>query len=264
MPSIRDAFNNAAVNYNKHALIQKEVAFRTDQKFDLIRPNNQTILDLGSGTGLLTDRILSRFPKSQIIIIDFAYNALLKNKAKTKICADTNKLPIKDNSVDIIVSSLMMQWCTDLNKFFVECFRVLKSDGLILFSTFGPDTLKELKKSWSVVDNKDHVNKFIDMHDIGDQLLNNGFQDPVMEMEKLVVNYETVVELLRDIKGIGAQTVIHRSKSLTGKSMFNGMVEMYESYRKDGKIPATYEVVYGHAWKKTDSLEKISINYEDL
>ena len=102
------------------------------------------------------------------------------------------------------------------------------------------------------------------MHDIGDQLLNNGFQDPVMEMEKLVVNYETVVELLRDIKGIGAQTVIHRSKSLTGKSMFNGMVEMYESYRKDGKIPATYEVVYGHAWKKTDSLEKISINYEDL
>ena len=80
MPSIRDAFNNAAVNYNKHALIQKEVAFRTDQKFDLIRPNHKTILDLGSGTGLLTDRILSRFPKSQIIIIDFAYNALLKNK----------------------------------------------------------------------------------------------------------------------------------------------------------------------------------------
>ena len=109
-------------------------------------------------------------------------------------------LPLADNSVDMVVSSLMMQWCPDLNQLFSEIHRVLKDDGLILFSTFGPDTLKELKKSWSVVDNETHVNTFTDMHDIGDQLLKTGFQSPVMEMESITLTYQTVTDLLRDSK----------------------------------------------------------------
>ncbi len=160
----------------------------------------------------------------------------------------------------MIVSNLMMQWCPDLNTLFSECFRVLKNDGLVLFSTFGPDTLKELKKSWAVVDDTTHVNTFTDMHDIGDQMLQNGFQSPVMEMETLTLTYQTVTDLLRDLKAIGAQTVDSRSKSLTGKDKFQLMIKMYESYRKDGKLPATYEVIYGHAWKKTNNLGGIEIN----
>ena len=201
-----------------------------------------------------------RFVDSQIICLDFAQNSLKHNPANYKICANASHLPLADNSVDIVVSSLMMQWCPDLNQLFSEIHRVLKNDGLILFSTFGPDTLKELKKSWSVVDNKTHVNTFIDMHDIGDQLLQNGFQSPVMEMEHLTLTYQTVTDLLRDLKAIGAQSVGNRSKSLTGKDKFKLMVEMYESFRKDGKLPATYEVVYGHAWRRTSEIGTINLS----
>jgi malonyl-CoA O-methyltransferase len=169
-------------------------------------------------------------------------------------------LPLADNSVDIIISSLMMQWCPDLKQLFSECHRVLKNDGLILFSTFGPDTLKELKKSWSVVDSEVHVNTFADMHDIGDQMLGAGFQSPVMEMETLILTYETVIDLLKDLKAIGAQTVNTRSKALMGKDKFKLMTQMYESYRIEGKLPASYEVVYGHAWKRTSSLGVIEID----
>jgi malonyl-CoA O-methyltransferase len=159
----------------------------------------------------------------------------------------------------MVISSLMMQWCPDLKQLFSEIHRVLKNDGLILFSTFGPDTLKELKKSWSVVDSDTHVNTFTDMHDIGDQMLGAGFQSPVMEMETLTLTYQTVTDLLRDLKAIGAQTVNTRSKSLMGKDKFQLMIKMYESYRKDGKLPATYEVIYGHAWKRINKLGNIKI-----
>jgi malonyl-CoA O-methyltransferase len=160
----------------------------------------------------------------------------------------------------MVISSLMMQWCPDLKQLFSEIHRVLKNDGLILFSTFGPDTLKELKNSWSVVDSEAHVNTFTDMHDIGDQMLDCGFQSPVMEMETLTLTYQTVTDLLRDLKAIGAQTVSTRSKSLMGKDKFQLMIKMYESYRKDGKLPATYEVIYGHAWKNQKKLGGIDIS----
>jgi malonyl-CoA O-methyltransferase len=260
MSSVRTTFNNASKKYNEHALVQKEIATRTNNKLDFINPNEETIIDLGAGTGLLSEKLIRRFPESKVICIDFAYNSLKSNKGPIKVCADANNLPIQHNSVDIIISSLMMQWCPNLNNLFEECYRVLKNDGLFLFSTFGPDTLKELKKSWSIVDNKAHVNTFTDMHDIGDKILNNGFQNPVMEMEMLAVQYDTVIDLLHDIKGIGAQTVTGRSKSLTGKNKFNAMIEMYESYRVDTTIPATYEVIYGHAWKKTNTLGPILVN----
>ncbi|MFP6776118.1 MAG: malonyl-ACP O-methyltransferase BioC [PS1 clade bacterium] len=260
MPSVRDTFNKSANRYNRHALVQSEIAERTEQKLDYITPNTGTILDLGSGTGLMTEKIVSRFPESRIICLDFAQKSLIKNNSSLKICADANKIPLADNSIDIVVSNLMMQWCTDLDNVFKECYRVLNSDGLFLFSTFGPDTLKELKKSWSVVDDKVHVNTFTDMHDIGDILLDNYFQSPVMEMDTLKIQYQTVIDLLRDLKGIGAQTVVERSKSLTGKDKFNAMIKMYETYRMENKIPATYEVIYGHAWKKSNSLGAIEVN----
>jgi malonyl-CoA O-methyltransferase len=259
MSSVMNAFNKASKNYNKHALVQNEIAARTNQKLDFINPNTETIVDLGAGTGLLSSKITQRFPESNIICIDFAHQSLANNEAPLKVCADANKIPLIDNSADIIISSLMMQWCPNLDALFTECFRVLKNDGLLLFSTFGPDTLKELKKSWSVVDNKVHVNTFTDMHDIGDQMLQNGFQNPVMEMDTLIIKYHSVLDLLRDLKGIGAQTVTNRSKSLTGKNNFNTMIQMYESFRKDEKLPATYEVIYGHAWKKSNPLGAISI-----
>lgn len=260
MSSVRSAFNKASNNYDDHAFLQKEVASRLDEKLNVITTHSNIILDLGAGTGLLSDNLKRRFPNSKIIALDFAQNSLKNNQTANKICANANHLPLADNSADIVISSLMMQWCPDLKQLFAEIHRVLKNDGLILFSTFGPDTLKELKKSWSVVDNETHVNTFADMHDIGDQMLGAGFQSPVMEMETLTLTYQTVTDLLRDLKAIGAQTVSTRSKSLMGKDKFQLMIKMYESYRQDGKLPATYEVIYGHAWKRMSTIGKIDIN----
>ncbi|SMN10807.1 Biotin synthesis protein BioC [uncultured Candidatus Thioglobus sp.] len=259
MSQIRLAFNKASARYNENALLQKEIALRLDSKLEVIAGHSETILDLGAGTGLLSQPLIKRFPKSQLICLDFAQESLKTNPSVNKLCADANHLPLADNSVDMIVSNLMMQWCSDLGQLFSECHRVLKNEGLLLFSTFGPDTLKELKKSWSVVDNNTHVNTFTDMHDIGDQMLQNGFQSPVMEMETLTLTYETVTDLLKDLKSIGAQTVETRSKSLTGKNTFQSMIKMYESYRKDGKLPASYEVIYGHAWKRVSEVGALPI-----
>lgn len=260
MSSIRKAFNKASHNYDDHAFLQKEIATRLDTKLNVISSSSETILDLGAGTGLLSKQLIQRFPNSKIIALDFAQNSLSNNQAIHKVCADSHYLPFADNSIDMVVSSLMMQWCPDLKQLFSEIHRVLKNDGLILFSTFGPDTLKELKKSWSVVDDKAHVNTFTDMHDIGDQMLAAGFQSPVMEMETLTLTYQKATDLLRDLKAIGAQSVNNRSKSLTGKDKFQQMIQMYEAYRQDGKLPATYEVIYGHAWKKISNIGKIDIS----
>jgi malonyl-CoA O-methyltransferase len=260
MSSVRSAFNKASGQYDEHAFLQKEIATRLDAKLDVISGESSVILDLGAGTGLLSKQLSKRFPDSQLICLDFAQASLNYNPSSNKICADAYQLPLADNSVDMVISSLMMQWCPDLKQLFSEIHRVLKNNGLILFSTFGPDTLKELKKSWLVVDSDTHVNTFTDMHDIGDQMLGAGFQSPVMEMETLTLTYQTVMDLLRDLKAIGAQTVSTRSKSLMGKNKFQLMIKMYESYRKDGKLPATYEVIYGHAWKRQNELGKIQIN----
>ena len=259
MSKIRSTFNSAASNYDDNAFLQSEIANRLAEKLKVISIKTQTIIDLGSGTGLLSNKTAEIFPNANLICVDFAQQSLLKNSQNLKVCANAYELPFASNSVDFIVSNLMMQWCPDLKALFNECFRVLKPEGLILFTTFGPDTLKELKRSWSAVDSSAHVNDFIDMHDIGDQMLQSGFQSPIMEMENITLTYEKVLDLMHDLKSIGAQNVGSRSKALTGKTKFKKMIEMYESYRSDGKLPATYEVIYGHAWKNENKLGAISL-----
>ena len=259
MSKIRSTFNDAASNYDDNAFLQSEIANRLAEKLKVISIKPQTIIDLGSGTGLLSNKTAEIFPNANLICVDFAQHSLLENPQNLKVCANAYELPFASNSVDFIVSNLMMQWCPDLKALFNECFRVLKPEGLILFTTFGPDTLKELKRSWSAVDSSAHVNDFIDMHDIGDQMLQSGFQSPIMEMENITLTYEKVLDLMHDLKSIGAQNVGSRSKALTGKTKFKKMIEMYESYRSDGKLPATYEVIYGHAWKNENKLGAISL-----
>ncbi len=259
MSKIRNTFNSSSSSYNDNAFLQNEIAGRLAEKLKVISIKPKTIIDLGSGTGLLSEKTAKIFPNSNLICVDFAQQSLLTNSQNLKVCADAYNLPFSSNSIDFIVSNLMMQWCPDLKTLLNECFRVLKPQGLILFTTFGPDTLKELKRSWSVVDSSSHVNDFIDMHDIGDQMLQSGFQSPIMEMENITLTYEKVLDLMHDLKSIGAQNVGNRSKALTGKTKFNKMIEMYESYRSDGKLPATYEVIYGHAWKNEKKLGAISL-----
>jgi malonyl-CoA O-methyltransferase len=164
-------------------------------------------------------------------------------------CADAARLPLPDGSVDLIISSLTFQWCEDLVGVLKECRRVLKSGGLLLFSTLGPDTLKELRSAFASIDSAPHVNRFIDMHIVGDALIQAGFASPVLEREDLTVTYPDVLALMRDLKGIGARNNDDtRPRHLSGRDTLKKLTQAYERYRSNNALPATYELVFGHGW----------------
>ncbi len=273
MFSIRNAFNKAAVTYNQSAVLQREICARLAQHLDLIRLcDTKYIIDLGAGTGISTKYLRNYFSHSRIFALDIAEKMLGINKRQNKntfgICADAHYLPFPDNSIDVIFSNLMLQWCIDTKVVFRECARVLINGGLFIFSSFGVDTLCELKKSWARVDHeKMHVNTFLDMHTIGDMLVGSGLTQPVMETEYIKLTYHKVSDLIHDLKAIGAHVItdgkiIKKQNTLTGKHKFQKMLNHYELFRHAGKLPATYEVIYGHAWntKKSEGGIKLDNN----
>jgi malonyl-CoA O-methyltransferase len=182
---------------------------------------------------------------------------------KLLLCGDAEHLPLASESIDLLISSLTIQWCNDLQQTFAEFRRVLKPGGLLMFTTFGPDTLKELRQSWASVDQQGHVSSFLDMHDIGDTLLSAGMAEPVMDVEHFTLTYPDVVSIVRDLKDIGATNALQqRTRGLTGKQAYKAMQQAYESLRVNGTLPASYEVIYGHAWKGQGRRESILAQHE--
>ena len=257
---MRQAFERAATHYDGAAILQREIGQRLLERLDYIRLQPLRILDVGAGTGLCLPGLQQRYPKAQIISLDIAIAMLQQARSKLSswrrlkrrdqfIGGDAEQLPFANASFDFLFSSLAVQWCGDLPRTLTEFRRVLRPGGLLLFATFGPDTLKELRSCWAQVDNHSHVNQFIDMHDIGDMLVQARFAEPVMDIEMLTLTYQEVTTLMRDLKDIGAHNVTRaRPRGLTGKARLHGVIEAYEQYRTDGFLPASYEVVYGHAW----------------
>ncbi|SEO91225.1 malonyl-ACP O-methyltransferase BioC [Aquisalimonas asiatica] len=255
--AIRRAFDAAAETYDAAAVLQHEVGRRMLDRLDFIRLQPQRILDIGAGTGHATAALRKRYRKANVVAFDLSTAMLAHSRRHGSwlrpvpaVCGDAEALPFADRSVDLIFSSATFQWCADLDRLFEECQRVLRPDGLLMFSTFGPDTLKELRESWSDADGYRHVNRFVDMHDIGDALVSARFADPVMDMEYFNMTYASAGDLMRDLKAIGAQTVTGgRVPGLTGRARLQRMVDAYDRYRdSDGRLPATWEIVYGHAW----------------
>ena len=258
--AMRSAFEKAAISYDAAAVLQREVANRLVERMSLMAMKPISILDAGSGTGFVSQLIAARFPKAKITALDLAFNMLKQAKSKHSfkqrwnkqfryVNAEVESLPFADASVELIISGLTLQWCQDLPKVFKEFRRVLAPGGLLLFSSFGPDTLKELRHSWAEVDDVPHVNAFADMHDVGDALMQSGFADPVMDMEMLTVTYKDVKTVMSDLKQIGAHNVMQgRSHNITGKNKLQKMIEAYEQFRADGLLPVSHEIVYGHAW----------------
>lgn len=258
--AMRAAFEKAATSYDAVAVLQQEVADRLVERMDLVAMKPISILDAGTGTGFVSKLLAERYPKAKITALDLAFNMLKQAKGKrtfkqrwnkqfTYVNAEVENLPFADASVELIISGLTLQWCQDLPKVFAEFKRVLAPGGLLMFSSFGPDTLKELRQSWAAVDELAHVNAFADLHDVGDALVQSGFADPVMDMEMLTVTYKDVKTVMRDLKQIGAHNVMQgRSHNITGKDKLQKMMQAYEQFRVDGLLPVTHEVVYGHAW----------------
>lgn len=253
---IQKHFDAKADFYESSAVLQREVCDRMLERLHLVKMQPERIIDVGAGTGWGVQGLMRHYRSAQVIALDLSVAMLHKSKAKGSwlrkpklICGDAESMAIADNSVDIIFSSLMLQWC-DEKKVFAEFYRILKPGGLLMFSSFGPDTLKELRHSWKQVDDKIHVNDFVDMHDLGDALLMSGFAEPVMDMDIMTLTYQDAKSVMMDLKNIGANTPMKNSNhGLITPRKLQRVLDAYESFRVEGVVPATYEVVYGHAWK---------------
>lgn len=283
--NIKNAFNKAAGTYNKNAVLQYEVGQRLIERLDFFSIEPQTILDLGMGTGAVTTLVQSKYPDAHIVGLDFAENMLREFKARsdhnnnsqnvTLLCADINKIPLADKSIDLIFSNFTMQWCESITSLFKECHRVLKTNGILIFTVPGPETLVELRYALDNIDPEhSHVNNFIDMHDLGDILVQTKFAHPVMDNDHFTLTYSSVQNLLKDIKAVGANTKLttNSRKTLFSKGKLQQLNAEFEKYKQaDGKFPLTYEVVYGHAFKLTKppkvkhpELSEISVPIEKI
>jgi malonyl-CoA O-methyltransferase len=255
--TVRRHFERAADTYDAAAVLQKEVARRLLERLDYIKIQPKRVLDIGSGTGFVTADVLKRYPKAQVLSLDIAHSMAKKSqqcgrwlRKSNAICADAEQLPIKNDSIDLILSSLMLQWSNDLAGTFQGFHATLAPNGLLLFASFGPDTLKEIRQSWASVDHLPHTSDFADMHEIGDSLLQAGFIDPVTDMEMITMTYANVRQLMRDIKQIGASnSQSERQKGLMGKQKLKAFEQAYQQFKTaDGLYPASWEIIYGHAW----------------
>jgi malonyl-CoA O-methyltransferase len=255
---VRDSFSRAAASYDAAAVLQAQVRNELLDRLDLVKLEPAVVVDLGAGTGHATLELKRRYRGSRVVAADLAEGMLREaGRRQTllrrfdRVGADAAALPFRDGSVDLIFSSLMLQWCPDPDAVLRECRRVLKPGGLLTFTTLGPDTLVELRRAWLAADaSHPHVNTFLDMHDLGDALVRAGLAEPVMDVERCTLTYDEVRGLMRDLKAIGAHNAAtDRPKGLTGKRTLGRMIEAYETFRRaDGRLPATYEVVFGQAW----------------
>lgn len=261
---VRRRFNRVAATYDAAADIEREVGRRLLERLECVTIAPGRIVDLGCGPGTASDALGARYPDAQLLSIDSAEAMLaaarqrgrlrwlllpfLRQRGPQRICADAAALPLPADSSQFVWSSLLLPWIDDPQAVFREVHRVLAVEGLFMFATFGPDTLKELRASF--VDGAVHTQRFVDMHDLGDMLVGCGFADPVMEMEIVTVTYPDVDALLRDLRASGAGCAMaDRRRGLTGRGAWQQMRERYAALARDGRLPATLEVVYGHAWK---------------
>jgi malonyl-CoA O-methyltransferase len=256
---VRHAFDRAAPGYDQVAGLQQEMAGRLLDRLEYIRITPRRVLDVGCGTGWMTGRLLQRYSRARVMGVDFAPGMLRQARLRGSwwrplqgICATAERLPLADRSIDLLVSNAMLQWCVDPVPVFAEWMRVLRPGGLLLFTTFGTGTLRELAQAWAQVDDHPHVSQFVDMHDLGDALLTTGWQDPVMDVDRFELNYPQVTDLMRELKSLGAGNALsNRHRGLTGKGRLQALRDAYDAYRGPAGLPASYEVVYGHAWAPT-------------
>ena len=254
---VRSSFGLAAADYDRVAVLQREVGTRLLERLELIKAAPRDVLDLGSGTGYIARALTARYRRARVVAVDIAAPMLTEARRRSGwwrrrpqlVCGDMECLPFADGSVDMILSNLALQWCNDLDATFAGFRRILRPGGVLLFTSFGPDTLLELRASWAAVDRFSHVNRFLDMHDVGDALVRTGLAEPVLDVERSTLTYPDVDGLVRDLKTLGAHNVTAgRPRGLTGPGRWQRMRERYEAFRTEGLLPATYEVVYGHAW----------------
>ena len=247
---LRRRFDRAAACYDQFAGVQREITLRLLERLDLVQVDPGCVVDLGAGTGDGATQLGQRYPRAQIIAVDFSH-AMLKQGQKdgsagTSVAADAFQLPFAPGTVDLVFSSSTLQWCLPLAEVLQEISRVLRPGGLLMFSTYGPDTLNELQAAQRAAGMEGGVNEFSDMHPIGDLLLEEGYQDPVLDVERLDASYASVRDLVRELKGIGSSRIESPAAQPCTRDQWQALAEAYP-VDDQGRVHATYEAIFGHA-----------------
>ncbi len=268
---LRRRFERAAATCDDADVLAREVARRMDERLDYIRLAPRRILDLGCGTGADLPRLGARFPDATVLAADYApamvaraaariappaaraglLKRLLGKPAATPphVVADARSLPFARASLGLVWSNLMLPAEDDPLPVLQEIHRTLEVGGLLMFSTLGPDSLRELRAALPQSAGE-RVHRFIDMHDLGDALIKAGFSDPVMDMEMLTLTYTELDGLLHDLRATGASNAARgRPRGLSGRRGWAAARAAYEALRQSGRLPATFEIIQGHAWK---------------
>jgi malonyl-CoA O-methyltransferase len=269
---VRRAFSRSAGSYDAAAQLQHVVEARLLESLDYLddpalqRAPPQRVLDLGCGTGRASAAMQKRWPKAQVVSLDLALPMLQQARDASKravgwltspfarkpmqVCADARALPLAESSVDVLFSNLCLQWVEDLDAVFAGFRRVLKPDGLLLISSFGPETLWELREAFAQADSAPHVSPFADIAAFGDALVRAGFRQPVLDRELDTTRYHDLPALMRELRAIGATNALaSRRHTLTGRARFTAAARAYETMRgADGLLPASWETISAMAW----------------
>lgn len=253
--AVRRSFDAASGGYDAHAVLQARVRDQLLERITEDGAEPRIIVDAGAGTGHASRALQHRFTGATVVALDLAEGMLRVARRQqgwrqrfVRVCADLERLPLANSTADLAFCNLTLQWLTEPDRALAELARVLRPGGWLHFTTFGPGTLAELRAAWATVDGHTHVNRFIDMHDLGEALTRNGFADPVLDVEYFTLTYESVGALMRDLKAVGAHNVTSgRPRGLTGRHRLTRLAAGYEPFRRDGRLPATYEVIFGRA-----------------
>ncbi len=261
---VRRAFSRAATGYDAAAALQHRVEAHLLESLDYMDTREDAIkqprvvLDLGCGPGTAAAAMQQRWPKARVLALDLALPMLQQaprgrwhplRRSVDRICADARALPLADDSIDILFSNLCLQWVDDLPAVFAGFRRVLRPGGLLLVSTFGPDTLHELREAFAQADDAPHVSPFAGIAVFGDALMQAGFRDPVLDRDSEVTHYDGLPALMRELRALGATNALHaRRHSLTGKTRFARAAQAYAQCSDEAGLPATWETITAMAW----------------
>lgn len=257
-------FSRIAPNYADGDFLVREIDRRMQERLDYVSLQPKRIVDLGCSRGGSFAGLSARYPEAELIGLDISpamlsagrqvrpgwqrWLGIGRNAEPLRLAADAAHLPLQSRSAAMVWSNLLLHWLDDPIPALAEAHRVLEVGGLLMFSTLGPDTLKELRSSFS--DGYAHTQRFADMHDLGDMLVGCGFADPVMDMEVVTLTYDDFDAMLAELRAAGSSCAMKaRRHGLTGRQSWAGARAAYESLRRDGRLPATFEIIYGHAWK---------------
>jgi malonyl-CoA O-methyltransferase len=258
--AVAASFGAASRSYDAAAWLQSAARAELLSRLELLRTPPRAVLDLGAGTGLAARAIKRRFRRAAVSAVDIAAPMLELARRHSRfwrpircVQADAQSLPFEDASFDLVFSNLMLQWLAPPDAALAEIRRVLRPGGLLLASSFGPETLRELRLAWAAGDAGVHVNEFVDVHDLGSALARAGFAEPVLDVDRHVHHYADARALMRELKALGAHNLdARRSRGLTGRRAFVRMNAAYEALRVPAGLPATWQLVYAVAWSAPD------------